>query len=222
MAKMSPSTRMMLMGKKYGESNERRQREGMRDGSREHQGGMNDYRGGMDGRRNERGYGSDHMREGRGWDEHEGGPHGGYGSRGDHDRHGGWQNREMIATGSAWINPGKSSEQHSGGYAHSYDPVDEPTAMRWVQGMEQPEGGKPMPAYKPEEAEALRKAHCPDCEKWEFFTAINMMYSDMYEVAKKFNVDKPEYYACLAKAFLKDKDAGPHKLRKYMEMIPKG
>ena len=209
--KMKPATQMMLMSKKYGESAEKK-RMGEHGGmyGREH-GGANGYR-------------SEHMRDGRDWerDEYEGEPHGAHGSRGVHDRHGGWQGREMIATGSAWINPGKGAEHHSGGYAHSYEPVDEPTAMRWVHGMEQPEGGRPMPAYKPEEAEALRKAHCPDCEKWEFFTAINMMYSDMFDVAKKFNVDKPEYYACMAKAFLMDKDAGQHKLRKYMEMIPKG
>jgi len=217
--KMKPATQMMLMSKKYGESAEKK-RMGEHGGMRERESGMyGREHGGMNG------YRSDRMRDGREWDrdEYEGGPHGEHGSRGEHDRRGGWQNREMIATGSAWINPGKGAEHHSGGgFALRFDPVYEPTAMRWVHGMEQPEGGRPMPAYKPEEAEALRKAHCPDCEKWEFFVAINMMYSDMLEVAKKFNVDKPEYYACMAKAFLKDKDAGKHKLRKYMEMIPKG
>ena len=121
---------------------------------------------------------------------------------------------ELIASGSVWMNPGKSSGE--------YGPVTERQAIAWVAAMEQPEGGKPMPAYKPEEADALRKAHCPECDKWEFFVAINMKYSDCYEVAKKFSVDKPEFYALMAKAFLTDKDARPHKLQKYMETIPKG
>lgn len=38
-------------------------------------------------------------------------------------------------------------------------------------------------------------------------TAMNMMYSDYYSVANKYNVGTPEFYACMAKAFLFDKDA---------------
>lgn len=37
--------------------------------------------------------------------------------------------------------------------------------------------------------------------------AMNMMYSDYCAVATKFNVNKPEFYAEMAKAFLCDKDA---------------
>ena len=39
-----------------------------------------------------------------------------------------------------------------------------------------------------------------------FAMAMNMMYSDYAVVAKKYGVDRPEYYADLAKAFLHDKD----------------
>lgn len=94
-------------------------------------------------------------------------------------------------------------------------PVDEHTARMWVGKMD---GGE---HYRIDQSEQLRNAICPDCEKWEFFVAMNAMYSDHCETAKKFGTDKPEYYAHLARDFLKDKDAGPHKLRKYMEMIPK-
>lgn len=38
-------------------------------------------------------------------------------------------------------------------------------------------------------------------------TAVNMMYSDYYEVGKKYGLPAPEFYAELAKAFLFDKDA---------------
>ena len=98
-------------------------------------------------------------------------------------------------------------------------PVDEHTARMWVAEMKQPNGGKPMPAFKIEETEAFRKAHCPECDMWEFFVAMNMRYSDEFEVTKKFGVDRPEYYADLAKSFLMDDDAGAHKLRKYMTVI---
>lgn len=39
-----------------------------------------------------------------------------------------------------------------------------------------------------------------------FCLAINMMYSDYCSVARKYGVDRIEFYADLAKAFLKDKD----------------
>jgi hypothetical protein len=48
-----------------------------------------------------------------------------------------------------------------------------------------------------------------DCEEFGedvFGLAMNMMYSDYCKVAKKYGVDSPEYYADLAKAFLRDKD----------------
>ena len=48
-----------------------------------------------------------------------------------------------------------------------------------------------------------------DCEEFGediFCLAMNMMYSDYCKVAKKYGVDIPEYYADLAKAFLRDKD----------------
>ena len=43
---------------------------------------------------------------------------------------------------------------------------------------------------------------------WVFGVTMNMMYSDYYEVARKFGVNVPEFYAELARAFLMDKD-GP-------------
>lgn len=39
-----------------------------------------------------------------------------------------------------------------------------------------------------------------------FALAMNMLYSDYCKVAKKYGFDRPEVYADLAKAFLRDKD----------------
>lgn len=94
-------------------------------------------------------------------------------------------------------------------------PVDEDTAHRWVRKMD---GGE---HFTPDQIEPLRQALCPDCEKWEWYTAMNAMYSDHCETAKKLGMDKPDFYAHLAKDFLNDKDAKPNKLRLYMETIPK-
>ena len=53
---------------------------------------------------------------------------------------------------------------------------------------------------------------------------VNMMYSDYCAVAKKYGVDRPEYYVDLAKAFLQDKDYkgdGEQKLWYYYQCIVK-
>ena len=92
-------------------------------------------------------------------------------------------------------------------------PVDEHTARMWVQKMD---GGE---HFKVEQTEQQRNAICPDCNKYEFYVAMNAMWNDYCETAKKMNIDRPDYYAHLAKDFLKDKDAKPHKLRRYMEHI---
>jgi hypothetical protein len=55
-----------------------------------------------------------------------------------------------------------------------------------------------------------------------FALTMSMMYADYCGVAKKFNVDRPEYYAELAKAFLEDKDfygSGEEKLWLYYKCI---
>lgn len=56
---------------------------------------------------------------------------------------------------------------------------------------------------------------------WCWHTAMNMMYSDYYEVAAMYKVNTPDFYAQLAKAFLFDKDGpGPkEKLAAYYRGI---
>lgn len=113
--------------------------------------------------------------------------------------------------------PGSMNRPMGGmmGGGMNYQPVDEHTARMWVNGMD---GGE---HFKMEQCEQQRMAICPDCEKWEFYVAMNAMYSDYHETAKKLGIDRLDYYAHMAKDFLKDRDAKPHKLRRYMETIAK-
>lgn len=92
-------------------------------------------------------------------------------------------------------------------------PVDEHTARKWVKKMD---GGE---HFKPDQIESFRTSLCPDCGKWDFYVAINAMYSDYCETAKKIGKDTPETYAYLARDFLMDTDAKPGKLRRYMEYV---
>lgn len=113
----------------------------------------------------------------------------------------------------------KNSDMRGGVRTGGHEKVDEHKAMEWTRKMKNPDGTS-GPHFPPPVAEQLRAAHAPKCDKWEFMVALNMMYADYSEVAKKFSADKPEFYVCMAKAFLEDPDAGEGKLAKYMEVIP--
>ena len=95
---------------------------------------------------------------------------------------------------------------------------DEHKAKEWVSRMKNNDGTTGE-HFKAEQTEQMRNAHCPDCDKMEFWAAMNMMYSDYCDVAKKMNIDRPDFYAHMAKAFLMDKDAGEDKMAKYMKYI---
>lgn len=102
---------------------------------------------------------------------------------------------------------------------------DKETAEEWVQGMDNedrmhPHGGR----WNAEQLEPLAKKHgIPTSGKrwWEFYAMVNAMYSDYSEVAKKFNITSPDFYALMAKAFMDDKDAEPDKVARYWEYIAK-
>lgn len=124
---------------------------------------------------------------------------------------------------------GKEDEDDlSGSFRHSKaqghvpeevkEKLTEERVKKWVNGM-QGSDGKTGGHYQMDQAELLRANYCPTCNKLEFFGAINMIHSDYVEVAKRMNVDRPEFYAQMAKAFLMDKDAGEGKLEKYMRHI---
>lgn len=132
--------------------------------------------------------------------------------------HGGSRYGDIYAEGTIYA-PGAMNRPMDGTKAGNYGKVDEHKAQEWTRHMKNADGSY-GPHYKSEQTEQIRAAQCPHCDRWEFFVALNMMYSDYCEVAKKLGMDKPDFYAHLAKAFLDDEDAGDHKLAKYMETIP--
>lgn len=125
---------------------------------------------------------------------------------------------DIYAEGTIWA-PGAMNKpmEHSGHEQH-YGKMDEQTARHWVRKMRNADG-TPSPHWQPEQVEPLRMQHCPDCDKWEFWTCMNMMYADYCGVAKKMGIDKPEFYAGMAKAFLEDEDAKGDKLMRYMKAV---
>lgn len=80
-------------------------------------------------------------------------------------------------------------------------------ARRWTEHMENDDGS--MGAHWTlEQTTAVANSIGVHTDLWVWFAALNMEYSDNFEVAQKYGLDRPEYYADLAKAFLFDKDGG--------------
>ena len=101
----------------------------------------------------------------------------------------------------------------------------EDDAKEWTARMENTDGTT-GPHWTMEQTTAIADSMgIPEHEipHWAWGVTMNMMYSDYYPVAVEFGLNRPEFYAALAKAFLLDKDGpGPErKLMEYYEHIAK-
>ena len=83
----------------------------------------------------------------------------------------------------------------------------EDDAKAWTARMEN-EDGTTGPHWTMGQTDAVANVAGVHVDKLTFWACLNMMYSDYYSVAAKYGLDRPEFYADLAKAFLMDKDAG--------------
>ena len=100
---------------------------------------------------------------------------------------------------------------------------DRETAMQWAANMQNADGTT-GPHWTMEQTTAVAESmgiQAPVVPRWAWGVTMNMMYSDYYPVAVEFGLNRPEFYAALAKAFLLDKDGpGPEqKLMEYYEHI---
>lgn len=99
---------------------------------------------------------------------------------------------------------GKMQGKHNRDDAAEFTEAD---ARRWTEHMENDDGSK-GPNWTLEQATAVANSIGVHVDPWIWFAALNMEYSDGFDVAQKYGLDRPEYYADLAKAFLFDKDGG--------------
>lgn len=122
----------------------------------------------------------------------------------------------IKASGTVWMDSPEAEED---------DPatIDRETAMRWVDSMEgtdpnHPHGGKWSPeALKPL---AQKEGFPPDGpEFWAFYAVANAMYSDYAATAKRYGIHSPDFYADMAADFIRDADAAPDKVQKYLRYI---
>lgn len=114
-------------------------------------------------------------------------------------------------------------------HGHNDEPeaaaFDRETAMQWAANMQNADGTT-GPHWTMEQTTAVAESmgiKAPVVPRWAWGVTMNMMYSDYYPVAVEFGLNRPEFYAALAKAFLCDKDGpGPeNKLMAYYENIAK-
>lgn len=93
-------------------------------------------------------------------------------------------------------------------------------AEKWVECMEDKDGVKGGTYTWHQAQQYGRNLGITGQERLvEFYAAMNAMQSDFWPAAKKFGVDKPEFYAMLAKCFIEDPDAVEDKTAMYYECI---
>lgn len=115
-----------------------------------------------------------------------------------------------------------SKMDHGGAMSHQMPKFNERTAKEWV-AMMQNEDGTRGPHWTMDQTTKVMEQRGIREDPAKFYAALNMMYSDYCEVAKKINANNMDFFAEMAKAFLKDKDAGaPDKLAAYYEYVVKG
>ena len=115
-----------------------------------------------------------------------------------------------------------SKMDHGGAMSHQVPKFDERTAKEWVAKMQNEDGTK-GPHWTMDQTTKVMEQRGIKEDPAKFYAALNMMYSDYCEVAKKINANNMDFFAEMAKAFLKDKDAGAQdKLAAYYEYVVKG
>lgn len=104
------------------------------------------------------------------------------------------------------------------------DCMDKETAERWVRSMVAADGTRGGKWRSMQDVRALAQQHDmgSDEELPAFWAALNATYSDIAKVAKKYNVDRPDFYADIADAlYFTDADAVEDKLEKYYRYLVK-
>lgn len=152
----------------------------------------------------------------------------------DYSRRAEYEPTGTMGGGLLWFDREKQKRmdghQQAGGYESMEEDEleDEMTREKAEKIVSRMVGSDPAhpkgPRWKPDEVKPFaQKAGFPLTGEdfWEFFVVMNAMYSNYYEIAKKYGVSNPDYFADLAKAFIHDKDAKPGKVTRYFRYIPK-
>lgn len=91
-------------------------------------------------------------------------------------------------------------------------------AMEWMANMVNADGTH-GPHWTMEDTDKLHKQYALTCDKLEFWSVMNSLYSDYCEALRESSASTPEVYVCLAKAWINDKDAVSNKAAAYYTYI---
>lgn len=98
-------------------------------------------------------------------------------------------------------------------------PFSQMTAEKWTRQMDKDDGGK-GPHWSIEQVKQVMAQKGITLDPWEFYAALNAMFSDFGKVLKKYGVgDKLDLYVDMAKAFIEDPDAMPDKMARYFQYV---
>lgn len=130
-------------------------------------------------------------------------------------------NREMDSNRYR-MNVGYMAGRKEPGYASGagMEPLTREKAEEWVRAMKGADGSKGQ-FWTMDQVKQLMSKHGFQGDPVEWYVAMNMMKRDYSKVANKMGVDRDEFYACMADAFLNDEDAQANKLARYYHCIAK-
>lgn len=98
-------------------------------------------------------------------------------------------------------------------------PLTEQQATMWVKSMKHSDGSMGELITMEQAKDWLMKKGYTGVPITDFYAIINAMKSDYSGVAKMFNIMNDDFYGELARAFIMDKDAKPHKTSLYREYV---
>lgn len=141
----------------------------------------------------------------------------------DHRRIGFGANRMHYGEGGEG---GEKKHGHAGmdGKYRMTEQLTEEIATAWVEELENTDPDHPTgPKWSRETIKPLAMKHgfTTPGKQLEFWVVMNMMYSDYAETAKKHGVSTLDFYADMAKAWMRDKDAVEHKTAAYIACCTK-
>lgn len=102
----------------------------------------------------------------------------------------------------------------------SNTPFTKDMALEWTSLMKNSDGST-GPHWTIDQTKQVMAQRGINCNPNDFYAVLNSLYSDFGEVFKKHGVSKMDFYADMAKAWIKDSDAVPDKAAAYFEYVVK-
>lgn len=141
-----------------------------------------------------------------------------------------YQDRRRIGFGANRMHYGDENRKHGGQYMEGgsanqqseypmMEQLTEEVATAWVSKLKNTDPENPIGAKWSRETLkpiAIKNGFTTQEKQLEFWVVMNMMYSDYAETAKKNGVSTMDFFADMAKAWMKDKDAVEHKTTAYI------